>query len=63
MALAFVLPLVSRAAAGALGLPLAPLTIAAVFALIMRRALIAPPAARRAGAHEHQHASLSGAEQ
>ena len=40
MALAFVLPLISRIAAGAVGLPLAPLTIAAVLALILRRALM-----------------------
>ena len=39
MALAFVLPLISRATAGAVGLPLAPLTIAAIFVLTMRRAL------------------------
>jgi alpha-1,2-mannosyltransferase len=43
MALAFVLPLISRAAAGAIGLPLAPLTIAGVFALIARRALTSAP--------------------
>jgi alpha-1,2-mannosyltransferase len=40
MAFAFALPLVSRIAAGAVGLPLAPLTIAAVLALILRRALM-----------------------
>jgi hypothetical protein len=39
MALAFVLPLVSRIVAGAFGLPLAPLTIAALLLLILRRAL------------------------
>jgi alpha-1,2-mannosyltransferase len=39
MAFAYLLPLVSRAAAGAIGLPLAPLTIAAVLALTVRRAL------------------------
>jgi alpha-1,2-mannosyltransferase len=39
MAFAYLLPLVSRIAAGAVGLPLAPLTIAAVFALTIRRAL------------------------
>jgi alpha-1,2-mannosyltransferase len=39
MALAFALPLVSRIVAGALGLPLAPLTIAALLLLILRRAL------------------------
>jgi hypothetical protein len=38
LALAFALRLISRAAAGAVGLPLAPLTIAAIFALTMRRA-------------------------
>jgi alpha-1,2-mannosyltransferase len=48
MALAFALPLISRIAAGALGLPLAPLTIAAVLALIVRRALM--PATDNAGA-------------
>ena len=40
MALAFALPLISGIAAGAVGLPLAPLTIAAVLALILRRALM-----------------------
>ena len=45
MALAFLLPLISRVLAGAVGLPLAPLTIAALFALTMRRAL--KPAANR----------------
>jgi hypothetical protein len=39
MAVAFLLPLISRVLAGAIGLPLAPLTIAALFALTMRRAL------------------------
>lgn len=39
MAVAFLLPLISRVLAGAVGLPLAPLTIAALFALTMRRAL------------------------
>ena len=39
MALAFVLPLVSRVVAGAFGLPLAPLTIAALLLLISRRGL------------------------
>ena len=43
MALAFALPLISRVVAGAAGLPLAPLTIAALLALILRRA--AGPAA------------------
>jgi alpha-1,2-mannosyltransferase len=43
MALAFVLPLISRAVAGMVGLPLAPLTIAAVLALTARRALKAAP--------------------
>ena len=37
------LPLVSRAIAGAVGLPLAPLIIAAMFALIIRRALTCAP--------------------
>ena len=48
MAFAFLLPLVSRAAAGAVGLPLAPLTIAALFALTMRRALEPRAASARA---------------
>ena len=39
MALAFALPLVSRIVAGAIGLPLAPLTIGALLALNLRRAL------------------------
>jgi alpha-1,2-mannosyltransferase len=39
MALAFALPLVSRIVAGAFGLPLAPLTIALLLLLILRRAL------------------------
>jgi hypothetical protein len=43
LALAFVLPLVSRGIAGAVGLPLAPLIIAAMFALIIRRALTCAP--------------------
>ena len=46
MAFAFVLPLVSRAVAGAIGVPLAPVTIAAVFALTLRRALAAAPRQR-----------------
>jgi len=41
--LAFALPLVSRAIAGAVGLPLAPLTIAAILALTLRRALNPAP--------------------
>jgi alpha-1,2-mannosyltransferase len=62
MALAFALPLVSRAAAGAIGLPLAPLTIAAVLALTVRRALI--PATESAagavpGADSKMHLSLA----
>lgn len=48
MAFAFLLPLISRIAAGALGLPLAPLTIAALFALTMRRALKPAAGAGRA---------------
>ena len=48
MALAFALPLVSRIVAGAVGLPLAPLTIAALLALILRRALGPAAAGRRA---------------
>jgi hypothetical protein len=44
MALAFVLPLISRTLAGAAGLPLAPLVIAAVFALVARRAFTPAPA-------------------
>ena len=39
LTMAFLLPLVSRVAAGALGLPLAPLTIIAILALTMRRAI------------------------
>ena len=39
MALAFALPLVSRIVAGAIRLPLAPLTIGALLTLILRRAL------------------------
>jgi hypothetical protein len=51
MAFAYLLPLVSRAAACAVGLPLAPLTIAAVFALTVRRALRpADSCKQRAGA-------------
>lgn len=38
LALAFMLPLVSRAAAGALGVPLAPFVLAATFAFVARRA-------------------------
>ena len=49
LAVAFVLPLVLRAAAGALGLPLAPLIIGAIFAFTLRRALTpAPGSAGRA---------------
>ncbi len=50
MALAFALPLVSRIVAGAFGLPLAPLTIAVLLLLILRRALTPdrPDGARRA---------------
>ena len=44
MALAFVLPVISRTLAGAAGLPLAPLVIAAVFALVARRAFTPAPA-------------------
>ena len=54
MALAFVLPLVSRTTAGAIGLPLAPLIIAAIFVLILRRAL--------APAREFEDPSLPGAQ-
>jgi alpha-1,2-mannosyltransferase len=63
MALAFVLPLISRAVAGAIGLPLAPLTIAAVFALAARRALAAAPGGpERVPPHVNfEDASLSGA--
>jgi len=43
--LGFALPLVSRATAGAVGLPIAPFAIAALFALSMRRALT--PAGRQ----------------
>ena len=61
MALAFALPLVSRAAAGVLGLPLAPFAIAAVLALIMRRALIAPAdgAERATPTNINMHLSLA----
>ena len=44
LALAFVLPLLSRLTAGALGLPLAPLTIAAVFYFVLKRGAAPPPA-------------------
>ena len=44
LALAYVLPLFSRLAAGALGLPLAPLTIAAVFYFVVKRGVAPPPA-------------------
>ena len=44
LAFAFALPLISRTAAGTIGLPLAPLTIAALLALILRRALAPAPA-------------------
>jgi hypothetical protein len=42
MAFAFLLPLISRVIAGAIGVPLAPLTIAAILALTLRRALKSP---------------------
>ena len=62
MALAFVLPLISRVAAGAVGLPLAPLTIAAIFALTMRRALTrAAGGARRAAPDINSKMHLSPA--
>jgi alpha-1,2-mannosyltransferase len=51
MALAFALPLISRIVSGAVGLPLAPLTIAALLALIVRRAL-------KVAAHSADRASL-----
>ena len=58
LALAFVLPLVSRATAGAVGLPLAPLVIAAIFALTMRRALSPETAGRAAlAANSNMHLS------
>ncbi len=44
LALAYVLPLFSRVAAGALGLPLAPLTIAAVFYFVLKRGAAPSPA-------------------
>jgi len=47
LALAFVLPLFSRPLAGTLGLPVAPLAIAALLALVLRRAA-APSRAGRA---------------
>ena len=64
LALAFVLPLISRAADGAVGLPLAPLTIAAIFALTMRRALTRAPGGAESAVLDKklQHASLSGAQ-
>jgi alpha-1,2-mannosyltransferase len=43
LALGFALPLISRTAAGAAGLPLAPLTIALLLAATMRRALSSGP--------------------
>jgi hypothetical protein len=46
LALAYLLPLFSRLAAGALGLPLAPLTIAAVFYFVLKRGAAPPPAGR-----------------
>jgi hypothetical protein len=48
MAFAFMLPLISRLAAGMLGLSLAPITIAALLFLSMRRALIFEAGARGA---------------
>jgi hypothetical protein len=59
-----VLPLISRAVAGAVGLPLAPLTIAAIFALTMRRALTRAPGGAESAVLDKklQHASLSGAQ-
>jgi hypothetical protein len=59
MALAFVLPLISRATAGAVGVPLAPLTIAALFALTRRRALATAPGPGRvrAGVNSKMHLS------
>jgi alpha-1,2-mannosyltransferase len=54
MAFAYLLPLVSRAAAGDLGLPLAPLTIAAALAFTVRRGL-------RAGANCDERAALDPA--
>jgi alpha-1,2-mannosyltransferase len=59
MAFAYLLPLVSRAAAGAVGLPLAPLTIAAVFALTVRRAL-RPAESCEQGARADPPLSLAG---
>jgi alpha-1,2-mannosyltransferase len=43
LTLAFALPLVSRTIAGVVGLPLAPLIIAAILALTLRRALTRAP--------------------
>ena len=48
LVLAYLLPLFSRTLAGALGLPLAPLTIAAMFYFVLKRAL-APSFAGDAG--------------
>ena len=56
LAFAFVLPLVSRAAAGAVGMPLAPFAIAALFALVMHRAL-ASAGAGAPGIISHMHLS------
>ena len=57
LALAFVLPLVSRATAGAVGLPLAPLVIAAIFALAMRRALTRNSGRAALAANSNMHLS------
>ena len=57
LALAFVLPLVARATAGAVGLPLAPLVIAAIFALAMRRALTRNSGRAALGANSNMHLS------
>ncbi len=50
MAAAFVLPLVSRVAATALGVPLAPLAVAALLLAVIRRGLEAPQPAAAAAA-------------
>jgi hypothetical protein len=60
LALAYVLPLFSRILAGSLGLPVAPLTIAAVFYFLLKRAAAPADAAPwRAG----QAKSLLAAEE
>jgi alpha-1,2-mannosyltransferase len=54
MALAFALPLISRAVAGTIGLPLAPMTIASILVLTVRRALKGVRGARSCVSHPRQ---------